>query len=323
MKERREFVVSAEDAGVRLDVYLARQMPGWSRNQLQRLIREGKVEVGRAVARKPREETEAGNRVVVHAERPELGALPEALPLEVVFEDEDLLVVNKPAGMIVHAGSGVKSGTMVNALLYHLGRERLSTAGGELRPGIVHRLDRLTSGLMIVAKNNPAHRALAAQFKARQVVKTYWALLHGRLGREHGEIVRPVGRDPARRVRMKAGGARGREAATRYRALRRFEHYTLVEARPRTGRTHQLRVHFAALGHPVVGDRLYGAPSRLKIHAQPRPTLERNFLHAAGIEFRHPRSGQTIRFEAPLPAELASFLAALGVDSGALGNMGR
>jgi len=311
MKDRREFVVSAEEAGVRLDVYLARKMPEWSRSQLQRLIRAGKVKVGERMARKPGGEAQAGSRITVEADRPQLRAVPEPLPLEIVHEDDDILVINKPAGMVVHAGSGVRSGTMVNALLHHLGPQGLSTAGGELRPGIVHRLDRSTSGVVVVAKNDVAHRALAAQFKAREVLKTYWALVHGRLRAERGEIARPIGRDPARRVRMKAGGLKPREAATDYRVLRRFEHYTLVEAHPRTGRTHQLRVHFAAIGHPIVGDTLYGAPSRLKVGSQLKPTLERNFLHAAGIEFRHPRTGEVLRFKALWPEELRSFLAAL------------
>ena len=309
MDERREFVVRAEEAGLRLDVFLAQRMPDWSRSQVQRLVRSGMIEVDDRLARKPGEEIEPGNRVTVRAEREEMHAAPEPLPLEILYEDMDMLVVNKPAGMVVHIGAGVKSGTLVNALLHHLGAvERLSSAGGALRPGIVHRLDRMTSGLVLVAKNDAAHRGLAAQFKSREVRKTYLALVHGNVRNTGGEIARAVGRDPRRRVRMKAGGLRPREAVTDYRVLRRFARYTLVEAHPRTGRTHQLRVHFASIGHPIVGDTLYGAPARIRFASGAVDTLGRNFLHAAAIEFRHPRTGQAMSFETPLPAALGDFM---------------
>lgn len=307
--ETKEFAVAPEASGARLDLFLARHMPGWSRSQLQRLVRSGKVSVGGTLARKAGQELHSGDRVTVQAEREEVRPIPEELPLTFVYEDGDLLVVDKPAGMTVHVGPGVKSGTLVNALLHHLGGpERLSKAGGELRPGIVHRLDRMTSGLVIVAKNDFVHRALAEQFKSRQVHKTYVALVHGRMGSDSGEIRRPVGRDPARRVRMKAGGIRAREAVTRYRVTRRFERYTLLEAEPLTGRTHQIRVHLASIGHPIVGDALYGAPRKLKIGSREEPTLARNFLHAAGIEFRHPRTGEVVRCQASLPVELQGFV---------------
>jgi 23S rRNA pseudouridine1911/1915/1917 synthase len=312
MRETREFMVRDEDAGLRLDHFLARSMPDWSRSQVQRLIRSGQVTVAGRAARKAGQKVEIGDRIAVQAQRGQLRAAPENLPLEIVYEDADLLVVNKPAGMVVHVGAGVQSGTLVNALLHHLGdAAMLSSAGGELRPGIVHRLDRMTSGLVIVAKNDSAHRALAAQFKARGVRKTYRLLVHGRVAAASGEIARAVGRDPRRRVRMKAGGLRPREAVTEYRVQRRLPGFTLVEAHPRTGRTHQLRVHFASLGHPIVGDTLYGAPARIKIGAETRETLHRNFLHAAEIEFEHPRTGKMMSFKSPLPAELESFLQVL------------
>jgi 23S rRNA pseudouridine1911/1915/1917 synthase len=260
---------------------------------------------GRGV-RKPGETLDSGERVRVQIERQELRATPEALPLEIVYEDGDLVVVNKPAGMVVHLGAGVKSGTLVNALLHHIAA--LSTAGGEVRPGIVHRLDRMTSGLVIVAKNDFAHRALAAQFKGREVCKTYLLLVHGRVAKDTGEISRPVGRDPGRRVRMKVGGIRPRAALTRYRIQRRFAHFTLLEAEPHTGRTHQIRVHFSSLGHAVVGDTLYGAPGRLRLGKHEQRTLSRTFLHACALEFRHPRSGELISVGAPLPEELEDFL---------------
>ncbi|HEV2492457.1 MAG TPA: RluA family pseudouridine synthase [Terriglobia bacterium] len=306
MSETREFVVPAEDAGRRLDVFLARQLPEWSRSQLQRQIRSGQVTIGSRAAYKAGEEVSAGDRITLRASRQELRAEAEALPLEIVYEDDDLAVVNKPSGMAVHAGAGVKSGTLVNALLYHI--QKLSGAGGELRPGIVHRLDKMTSGLVIVAKNDFAHRELASQFKEREISKTYVALVHGRVSSERGEITKSVGRDPVHRVRMKPGGIGAREAVTRYRVLRRFAHFTLVEAQPLTGRTHQIRVHLASIGHPVVGDTLYRAPARIRSAGREEPTLKRNFLHAAAIQFRHPRTGQSTRFEAPLPAELRDFL---------------
>jgi len=306
MQQVREFVVESEDAGARLDVYLTRQIRDFSRSQVQRLIRAGLVTRGERSARKPGEVVESGDRIRVRIEREELRAAPEALPLEIVHEDADLVVVNKPAGMVVHIGAGVQSGTLVNALLHHIGS--LSAAGGELRPGIVHRLDRMTSGLVVVAKNDFTHRALAAQFKGREVHKTYLLLVHGRVAKDAGEISKPVGRDPVRRVRMKVGGIRPREALTRYRVARRFPHFTLLEAEPHTGRTHQIRVHFASLGHPVVGDTLYGAPGKLRLGTQDRRTLARTFLHASVLEFRHPRRGATLSLRAPLPEELAGFL---------------
>ena len=309
MSETREFVVRPEESGGRLDVFLTRHMPEWSRSQLQRQIRSGLVSVGSRTVYKAGEEVEAGDHISIRAARHELRAVAENLPLAVVYEDDDLLVVNKPAGMAVHVGAGVKSGTLVNALLYHVGS--LSSAGGDLRPGIVHRLDKATSGLVIVAKNDLAHRQLASEFKARHIHKTYTLLVHGRVPSESGVITKPLGRDPFHRIRMKVGGIRAREAQTRYRVLRGFRHFTLLEAEPQTGRTHQLRVHFASLGHPIVGDTLYSAPARLRIGTREQKTLERNFLHAAAIEFRHPRTGQSISLQAPLPAELQDFLNAL------------
>ena len=309
MPETRKFVVTAEEADARLDVYLARQMPDWSRSQILRLIHSGLVAVGGRFARKGGEEVQSGERITVTAAREEPRALPEALPLAIVYEDEDLVVVNKPAGMVVHVGAGVKSGTLVNALLHHIGS--LSSAGGKLRPGIVHRLDRMTSGLVIVAKNDPAHRALAAQFKAREVHKIYTLLVHGRVAREQGEIRKPIGRDPVRRTRMKAGGLHPRDALTVYRVIRRLPQFTLLEAEPRTGRTHQIRVHFASLGHPIIGDTLYGAPSKLRWEGREVPTLPRTYLHARSLEFRHPRTGELLSLESDLPSDLKFFVEAL------------
>lgn len=312
MTETREFVVSPVDAGRRLDIFLAKHMPDWSRSQLQRQIRSGSVTVGSRTVYKAGEEVQAGDRITIRAALRELRAVAEDLPLSIVYEDDDLVVVNKPAGMVVHVGAGVRSGTLVNALLHHIGK--LSATGGEHRPGIVHRLDKMTSGLLVVAKNDFAHRKLADQFKGREVHKTYSVLVHGRVASETGKIERDVGRDPRHRTRMKAGGIGARQALTAYRVVQRFPHFTLLEAEPRTGRTHQIRVHFASIGHPVVGDTLYGAPGKIMVGGQPQKTLERNFLHAAKLEFRHPRSGEVIRLEAPLPEDLKSFLGERSAD---------
>ena len=309
MSEIREFVVPPEAVGLRLDVFLAQQMPDWSRSQVQRLIRAGLVTLGSGTARKTGEEIKAGERLRVQAQREKVRAVPEALPLTIVYEDDDLLVADKPAGMVVHVGAGVKSGTLVNALLHHVGK--LSSAGGELRPGIVHRLDKMTSGLVIVAKNDAAHRRLAEQFKSRAVHKTYTLLVHGWVASETGEIRKPVGRDPVRRTRMKAGGLAAREALTRYRVVRRFPHFTLLEAEPLTGRTHQIRVHVSSLGHPIVGDTTYGAPGKVRLAGREVKALGRTFLHASQLEFSHPRTQQRLGFASPLPAELGSFLEAV------------
>ncbi len=303
----REFVVTGPEAGQRLDVFLTGKMPEWSRSQLQRVIRRGLVNVGSRTASKSGEKVEAGDAVTIRAQHEALHAVPEDLPLTVVYEDEDLVVVDKPAGMVVHVGAGVKSGTLVNALLHHLDGG-LSGVGGESRPGIVHRLDKMTSGLILVAKNDPAHRGLAGQFKSRSIQKHYQTLVHGLLAKNRGEIRASVGRDPVRRVRMKAGGIRAREAMTAYRVVKRYRHFTLIEAEPHTGRTHQIRVHFASIGHPVVGDKLYGAPGKFRHDGKEYPTLTRNFLHAAKIEFSHPRTGVPLAFTSQLPRELADFL---------------
>ncbi|HZT70790.1 MAG TPA: RluA family pseudouridine synthase [Terriglobia bacterium] len=309
----REFVAGAEDSGQRLDIFLAEHMPDWTRSQLQQVIRTGLVKIGGRAASKAGEKLEAGDRVSILAKREPIRAFAEELPLAIVYEDDDLAVVDKPAGMAVHIGVGTKAGTLVNALLYHLGGG-LSSVAGELRPGIVHRLDKMTSGLIIVAKNDVAHHALADQFRVRTIHKHYCALVHGRVESEHGKVDAPVGRDPVRRARMKVDGIAAREAVTLYRVSRRFHHFTLIDAEPQTGRTHQIRVHFAHLHHPIVGDRMYGAPAKLWIGSKERPTLDRHFLHAAEIEFVHPRTGAKMKFTSPLPPDLKTFLELLEAE---------
>jgi len=321
------FVVSPEDAGVRLDRYLTGRVAELSRTRIQDLISEGRARVNSRAARSKRP-VAAGDTVELEIfARPALRAAAEAIPLEILYEDDDLVVVNKPAGMVVHAGAGRHSGTLVNALLGHYGK--LSSAGGAERPGIVHRLDKDTSGAVVVARNDITHRALAAQFAARTVRKTYLALVHGELNKESGAIELSIARDAKRRTRMTTRRAAGRAAETRWRVLLRLPGFTLVEADLRTGRTHQIRVHFSALGHPIAGDTLYGAPTQIKFvgrtgggrrgAATPLPALGRNYLHAARIGFEHPRhSGRRVEVRAPLPHELLNFglqlATALGVE---------
>ena len=257
--------------------------------------------------------------IVADVPRPPLRAVAEDIPLEIIYEDDDLAVINKPAGMMVHAGAGATEddrnrGTLVNALLHRFGK--LSDVGGDLRPGIVHRLDKTTSGLIVVAKNDESHRKLAAQFAARQVKKTYVALVHGWVKQDRGTISSGISRDRVRRVRMTTRRQGGRAAISHYAVTRRIESifgkFTLLEVRIDTGRTHQIRVHLASLGHPVVGDALYGAPRELRTRQGSSPSLDRNFLHAAALQFAHPRTGFAMKFTRPLPKELEAFLARIG-----------
>ncbi len=273
-----------------------------SRTRLQELIREGHVRVDGHIA-KVSHRVAAGESIEVDVlPRPPMEALPEDLPLDVLYVDDDFVIVNKPAGMVVHAGAGHSRGTLVNALLHRLGK--LSTVGDALRPGIVHRLDKETSGAMVVARNDKAHEHLSEQFRSRNVRKIYVALVHGKITRDSGSITLPISRDPRRRTRMTARAVKGRHARTDWRVIARLDHCTLIEAVLHTGRTHQIRAHFAALGHPVVGDTLYGAPRGLRASKRNLPLLERNFLHAARIGFSHPSSGEWVEVRAPLPRDL-------------------
>jgi 23S rRNA pseudouridine1911/1915/1917 synthase len=242
---------------------------------------------------------------------PAPGVEAEPIPLDILYEDEDLVVVNKPAGMIVHPGAGADAGTLVAALLNRFGDAGLSTIGGPLRPGIVHRLDKGTSGAILVARTDEAHRKLVDDFRERQIDKTYVALLHGSIKGQSGSVELAIARDLRRRSRMTARRREGRDARTDWRVLLRLKNYTLVEAGLHTGRTHQIRVHFSALSCPVVGDTLYGAPRQERATSVLLPPLNRNFLHAARIAFVHPRIGRQIEVRAPLPTELVDYLAAL------------
>jgi 23S rRNA pseudouridine1911/1915/1917 synthase len=309
-------IVSAEHAGARLDRFLVSQVPEVSRARIQQLIGAGKVRVNRAQAKaslRLREHDEI--ELFGSPQPPPPRAFAEDIPLDVVYEDDSLAVINKPAGMVVHAGAGVRSrsGTLVNALLHRFGS--LSGLSGESRPGIVHRLDKDTSGLIVVAKNDLAHRQLAEQFSRREVKKTYLVLVHGWMKQDHGTIASAIARDRIRRTRMTTRSRSGREAVSHWRVLRRIESpfgkFSLLEVKIDTGRTHQIRVHLASIGHPVVGDRLYGAPRELKDKAGSKLAVGRNFLHAAAIEFIHPATGAPLSFTRPLPHKLEDFLSHL------------
>jgi 23S rRNA pseudouridine1911/1915/1917 synthase len=302
------------DAGRRLDLFVAQSVPELSRTRIQELIRDGHIRVDGKIAAVAHRMA-AGETIEVEAiPRPALEAAPEDLPLELLHVDDDFVIVNKPAGMVVHAGAGHSSGTLVNALLHRLGK--LSSAGGALRPGIVHRLDRDTSGAMVVARNDKAHENLSEQFRSRNVRKIYAALVHGKMPRDSGSITLPISRDSHRRTRMTARATKGRHARTDWRAIARLDRFTLVEATLHTGRTHQIRAHFAAIGHPVVGDTLYGAPREVRAGARKFPPLARNFLHAARIGFAHPSSGTWVEVRAPLPVELRVYFDQLGSSLG-------
>jgi len=293
MNRRLEFTASSP--GERLDKYLAEQCQ-ISRSYAQKLINEGQVEVNGHAA-KASQKLNAGDKVVANIPPPSpISLTPEAIPLKVIYEDNDLIVIDKPAGLVVHPAAGHRSGTLVNAILARC--PDLGTINGTIRPGIVHRLDKDTSGLMMVAKNEAAHASLSHQIKQRLIRKGYIALVLGHLSPEHGIIDAPIGRNPKDRKRM-AIVSGGREARTEYKVIRYLDDYTLVEAMPETGRTHQIRVHFAAIGHPVFGDHVYGKRSAM---------LGRQFLHAHRLGFKLPSSGKFVEFKSELPPDLEEVL---------------
>ncbi len=285
------------DRGKRLDQFLRERLPQYSRARLQNWIEQGRVLVNGSPEKRSFLLKGSERIDVEPAELAPLRATAEDLPIEVLYEDADVIAINKPAGMVVHTGAGHHSGTLVNAVLHRFGQ--VSSVGGDLRPGIVHRLDRFTSGVILIARNDAAHRNLAAQFASREVEKVYLALVHGRVKNDEGRIATPIARDPVRRTRMTARLARGRQANTSYQVLKRFKELTFLEVKIGTGRTHQIRVHLASIGHPVVGDKLYGAPAN---------ALGRYFLHARQITFTSPSSGERITLAAPLPQDLEDYL---------------
>jgi 23S rRNA pseudouridine1911/1915/1917 synthase len=328
----RSFTAAAEAAGVRIDTYLAQAIPDISRARVQLLIEAGQVRVDGKAA-KAKQKLNGGEAIEIEGEPqpPPLHAVPEDIPLDILYEDQHLAVVNKPAGMMVHAGAGTTDdernrGTLVNALLFHFGK--LSEVGGDLRPGIVHRLDKQTSGILLVAKDDSTHRKLGEMFSERRLEKTYLALVHGHLAKDRVTVNLPIARDLVRRTRMTtrrpASDPGARSAVSHVTVLERlstpYGPFTMVEVKIETGRTHQIRVHMQSLGHPVVGDYLYGAPHRILTSPAVKDDdgleLPRNFLHAAHLVFVHPKTSKTMDMRSPLPPDLEEFLAALRARPG-------
>ncbi len=304
--------VAPDDAGIRLDVFLSRRLPDCSRSHAAQLIEQDRVHVD-GMVRKVGYRLKAGERIQVTVPPPSpVQVMPEPIPFTIVYEDASLIVVDKPAGLVVHPAAGHASGTLVNGLLHHC--RDLEGIGGERRPGIVHRLDKDTSGLLVVAKNDRVHQHLSRQFKARQVHKIYLALVWGTPSEESGRIDRPVGRHAVERKRMAVVAFGGREALTFWRVAERLPGATLLSVELKTGRTHQIRVHFQSIGHPLVGDPVYGRSSRPKLAKNAADPVfhliraRRQMLHAAQLSFIHPDNGQPLSFEAPLPADMAALL---------------
>ena len=309
------FTIGPDQAGTRLDTYLASQIEGWSRARLQRLIEHEDVLVNGKVA-KPSFKLREADEIEVDLVAPPADVFtPENIPIDIVYEDDTLVVVNKSAGLVVHPAAGTPSGTLANALAYHF--QKLPDVGAGVRPGIVHRLDRDTSGLLVVAKNEAALENLSDQFRDRTVYKSYVALVHGRVVTNTGKIDQPLARDRSNRTRM-AVVRGGRNALTLYRVRRAFDRFTLLDVELKTGRTHQIRVHLAWLKHPVVGDETYGGgrdntirDPRLRARVR---SLNRHFLHAEKLGFRHPQTGEFVKFESPLPPELEDVLTQINAD---------
>jgi 23S rRNA pseudouridine1911/1915/1917 synthase len=297
--------VPKEGAGQRLDRFLANELSDFSRSRLQQLIRAEFVRLNAKSAR-PRDIVHAGDHIdLIIPPSEKIENQPEAIPLDILFEDEDLIVINKPSGLVVHPGAGHRQHTLVNALLHHC--PTLSGIGGRQRPGIVHRLDKETSGCLVVAKNDDAHRGLSAQFSTRTIEKIYLALVTGKLRKKAGAIETVIGRHPVHRKKMSATSFRGRPAKTEYRVIRSADGGSLLECRLHSGRTHQIRVHLHHLGHPVLGDKVY-APRLAN-------DFPRQMLHAWKLGFRHPRTEARKSFEAPLPNDFLSALRMVGIES--------
>ncbi|MHB8709723.1 MAG: RluA family pseudouridine synthase [Desulfuromonadales bacterium] len=309
MSGSRQLQAAQESAGERLDRFLAEQLPELTRSQIKRLIDDGQVSIA-GVAVKAGLKLRGGEAISILLPAPEpVDALPEAIPLAILYEDPHLIVINKSAHMVVHPAPGHRGGTLVNALLHHC--RDLSGIGGVLRPGIVHRLDKDTSGVMVATKDDRTHQQLARQFKAHTIRRRYRALVHGLVQNQQGTIDQPIGRHPAQRLKMSGSTRRGRQAVTHWQVLRRYDRdrLTLLDLRLETGRTHQIRVHLAEMNLPVVGDPLYGSAGMARGLADPQlrkliGQLDRQFLHAWQLGFVHPQSGEELEFHAPLPPEL-------------------
>ncbi len=312
--ETQLITATADASGTRLDAFLSAQLADISRTRIQRAIEDGDILVNERTV-KPSYKLRIGDKVEIDLpEPPPVELIPEPLPLNIIYEDDALIVVNKPAGMVVHPGAGQDTGTLANALVYHF--NELSGTAGRIRPGIVHRIDKETSGLLIVAKNDLAHLKLSEQFHDRKVFKMYVALVYGRVSQSIGDIEANIGRSPHHRTRMAVlrGGA-GRYAHTIFQVEDRYQEFSLLRVQIKTGRTHQIRVHLAHIGHPVVSDALYGQGRENSVRdAMMRKEirlLNRHFLHAAQLEFLHPLTNELLKFQAPMPSELLGFLSLL------------
>jgi 23S rRNA pseudouridine1911/1915/1917 synthase len=303
-----ELIVSdaKETSGIRLDVFLSREISELSRSRIQKLIEDEDILVNNEPC-KASLKLQGGERITIELQEPvELDLQPEDIALDVVYQDEHLAVINKPAGMVTHPGAGISSGTLVNALLFHM-RDSLSGISGTVRPGIVHRLDKDTSGLIVIAKNDVAHHNLADQIKAKTARRNYIALVEGVMKPDIGTIDKPIGRHPSKRKQM-AIVANGRKAVSRFKVLERLAKFTLVKVMLETGRTHQIRVHMASLGYPVAGDLLYNPKSSGSEAARQKLGLKGQALHAAQLSFTHPTTGMLLEFEAPLPEDFQTML---------------
>ena len=301
-------IITAKESGERLDALLARSIDGLTRSAAQRLLDSGAVTLGDTALKKNYRTREGEEYTVILPELSDVPLVAQDIPLDIVYEDDDVIVVNKPRGMVVHPAPGHPDGTLVNALMFHCG-DSLSGIGGERRPGIVHRIDKDTSGLLIAAKNDFAHQALAAQLADRSLSRVYEAVVRGRMREDAGTVDRPIGRHPTDRKRMAVAEKNSRPARTDWSVIARYNGYTHIECRLHTGRTHQIRVHMASLGHPLLGDFTYGAPS-------PEKGLEGQCLHARRLRFVHPRTLEHIELTSALPQYFTDVLARLGPQIG-------
>lgn len=308
-----EFIVAEDMKGTRIDVVLSLVIEEASRSHLQKLIDIGRVEVNGEPCDSKKYKVKTGDAVKVTVpELVHLNVLPEDIPIDIVFEDEDVLVVDKPKGMVVHPAAGNYTGTLVNAILYHC--KTLSSINGVIRPGIVHRIDKDTSGLLMIAKNDAAHRSLADQLAAHSITRTYHAVVYHNFQEDTGTVDAPIGRDPKNRLKMAVTRLNSKEATTHYKVLQRFGSFTYIECRLETGRTHQIRVHMAHINHPLLGDAVYGPKKKAM-------GVESQLLHAKVLGFRHPRTGEYMEFDSPLPQEFVNVLKKLGGTVDEQGNL--
>ncbi len=329
MAATHKFKVTGAQASERLDVFLARMLPELTRSSIKKLLGDGGVNVNGAGAKAGRKVKEGDRVELTVPEREVQGVEAEEIPLDVLYEDDDVVVVNKPAGLTVHPGAGRSGGTLVNALVNHMEKTggTLSPVGSPLRPGIVHRLDKDTSGVLVVAKNEAAHRALEKQFREHTAARTYVALAWGAVKDDSGTIDMAIGRDVAHRKKISTRTRRSRKAVTDFKVLRRYDRFTLLELRLHTGRTHQIRVHLAAVKHPVAGDQIYGKrpvpPVISKPVADALKQIKRQCLHAATLGFTHPRTGKFMKFSSPLPADMAEVVRLLDEEHSAAAGAAR